>query len=47
MKPIDPTVNLYEEGHFITPIRFRHKWQAWLFHVMLNKSLDHRGMRLY
>lgn len=47
MKPARPTVFLYEDGHFETEVVFRRKWQAWLFHTILNKSLHHAGMRGY
>ncbi|USH44527.1 hypothetical protein SEA_CASSITA_73 [Microbacterium phage Cassita] len=43
----EPYVALYVEGHWLTDVGFKYKWQAWLFHAILNKSIDAAGVRHY
>lgn len=40
-------VDVYSEHHIIEMVRFKRKWHAWLFHVLINKSLYHQGARRY
>lgn len=42
-----PGVDVYEVGHYTTYVEFRHKWMAWLFHILLNRSINHAGARNY
>lgn len=46
-KPKRPTVQLYSHGRFIMDVKFEKKWHAWLFHLMLNKSVYQDGVREY
>jgi len=42
------TVDVYnDDGHFITEVILQHKWQALLFHWLLNSSVYNRGVRKY
>lgn len=38
-------VAVYLDGHFMHEVSFRCKWQAWLFHALLNRSAHHNGSR--
>ena len=40
-------VGVYHFGQFLTEVAFKRKWQAFLFHLLLNKSLNHAGTRDY
>lgn len=40
-------VSVYDEGHWVTDVVFRYKWQARLFHLILNQSLHSAGVRNY
>lgn len=42
-----PTVDVYDNGHFVTQVMFKKKWQARLFHELLNRSVLHAGVRVY
>lgn len=42
-----PGVTFYEDGSRITHVRFRTKLEAWLFHLLLNRSIHHAGVRNY
>lgn len=43
-----PSVGIYSEmGRWIDTAIFRHKWQAYLFHWLLNSSTTHNGTREY
>lgn len=37
----------YESGHRADTVNFRRKWQALLFHLLLNRSISHNGKREY
>lgn len=47
MKKYKFKVDLYDTGTFLTDVAFKHKWQALLFHILLNKSLNNNGVRRY
>lgn len=47
MRPIFNVGVYYESGHRADTVNFRHQWQAWLFHVLLNRSTSHNGTREY
>jgi hypothetical protein len=39
-----PKVSVYYDHHWLTTVHFRYKWQAWLFHTLLNGSTsEHAG----
>ncbi len=41
-----PKIGVYHDHHWITTIAFRWRWQATLFHKLLNASLtEHMGTR--
>lgn len=40
-------VGLYYYGQRNSTVQFKRKWQAFLFHLLLNKSLNHAGSREY
>lgn len=40
-------VGVYFLGRFHSEVAFKRKWQALLFHLLLNKSLNHAGTRDY
>lgn len=40
-------VDFYWDHHYRSSVVFKHKWQAFLFHILLNKSLDTQGVRRY
>lgn len=42
-----PHVGVYDEAHWLLNVHFKHKWQARLFHWLLNHSLFHNGTREY
>lgn len=45
---VAPMVGVYgQEGHRTTTVSFKHKWQARLFHILLNRSTSHNGTREY
>jgi len=46
MPPVNQ-VDFYEEGVFVAAVVFAKKWQARLFHLILNRSLNHAGVRKY
>lgn len=35
------------DGHRVNTVSFKHWWQAWVFHILLNRSTSHRGTREY
>lgn len=35
------------DGHRQNTVGFKHKWQAHLFHLLLNASRSHNGTREY
>lgn len=48
MHPVNPKVGVYgREGHRATTVSFKRKWQAHLFHLLLNASMSHMGTREY
>lgn len=48
MHPVNPKVGIYgHEGHRATTVSFKWWWQAYLFHLLLNKSISHMGTREY
>jgi len=41
-----PVIGVYFEDHWQTSVHFRRRWQATLFHMLLNSSYsDHAGTR--
>lgn len=40
-------VGVYFLGRFQSEVAFKRKWQARLFHLLLNRSLNHAGTRDY
>lgn len=41
-------VGIYSEsGHWLSTAQFQYKWQAYLFHLLLNASNSHNGTRGY
>lgn len=40
-------VGLYQHGRYESTVAFKRKWQARLFHLLLNRSLNHAGTREY
>lgn len=41
-------VGVYQlDGHRVNTISFKHRWQAYLFHIILNASISHNGTREY
>ena len=42
-----PYVALYLHGSWYCDVEFDYKWQAWLFHTILNYSRDAAGVRHY
>lgn len=40
-------VDLYENGRWTSEVGFKYKWQALLFHLILNRSHEHAGVRKY
>lgn len=40
-------VGLYNKAHWVTDVEFKYRWQARLFHWILNKSFWHMGTRGY
>jgi hypothetical protein len=36
-----------DSGHRADTVCFRYKWQALLFHTLLNMSISHNGKREY
>lgn len=48
MKPILNYVGVYYQyGHRSDTVGFRYKWQALLFHILLNLSKTHAGTKEY
>jgi len=37
----------FESGRWAITVSFTHKWQARLFHILLNNSKTHNGRRGY
>ena len=46
-KPYNRRVGVYHYGQHNFTVSFKHKWQAYLFHLLLNASLNHAGTRDY
>jgi hypothetical protein len=43
-----PHIGIYENHRWLSTIIFRYRWQATLFHMLLNASLsEHAGTRDY
>jgi hypothetical protein len=41
---IKPTIAVYSDHHWVTSVSFRYRWQATLFHMLLNRSTsEHLG----
>lgn len=40
-------VDVYTDGRWVTDVQFKRKWQAFLFHMILNRSLHSAGVRNY
>lgn len=41
-----PSIGVYSEaGHWIGTVSFKHRWQATLFHALVNRSTTHNGTR--
>lgn len=40
-------VPVYEDHRWVTTVSFEYRWQAFLFHTLINKSLYHAGTRKY
>lgn len=40
-------VGVYHYGQRTSTVSFKRKWQAKLFHLLLNRSLNHAGTREY
>lgn len=40
-------VSVYHNGNWLTDVGFKWKWQAYLFHLLLNQSDEHAGVREY
>lgn len=41
-------VGIYSDsGQWLSTAEFSHKWQAYLFHLLLNVSQTHNGTRSY
>lgn len=41
-------VGVYDrDGHRTDTVNFKYKWQALLFHLLLNRSNSHMGKREY
>lgn len=47
MPRYDKRVGLYHFGRWTTSVEFKHKGQAYLFHLLLNASKSHMGKREY
>lgn len=43
----DPEVDVYMDGQYQQTVSFKKKWHARLFHIILNKSIWHDGVRHY
>lgn len=41
------SVPVYEDHRHVTTVVFKHKWEAFLFHTLINRSLFHLGTRKY
>lgn len=46
-KPFKSRVLVYHMGNHNSTVSFKHKWQAYLFHLLINRSLNHAGVRDY
>lgn len=45
MIPDVPTIGIYQRHTWVTSVSFNHRWQATLFHFLVNRSIEHLGSR--